>query len=140
MREDASAGAVIFRRAGEETVFLLLKYPSGHWDFAKGRIEHGETQVQAATREVMEETGIEDLAFVDGFEHRIEYDFEHAGESVHKQVVFFLAETSVEDVVLSHEHVDHAWMGFEEASAKVTFANARRVLAGAAHYLARTAS
>jgi 8-oxo-dGTP pyrophosphatase MutT (NUDIX family) len=50
------------------------------------------------------------------------------GRNVHKTVVFFLAETSVEKVTLSFEHQDYGWFDFEEASKKVTYPNARRLL------------
>lgn len=139
MREERSAGAVIFRRTGGGgeggMLFLLLNYPSGHWDFVKGKMEYGETRLQTASRETAEETGIMDLAFADGFEEYVEYEFQHRGEPVHKRVVFFLAETSTADVTLSHEHVGYAWMSLKEASERVTFDNARRVLAGAADHL-----
>jgi len=36
---EKSAGAVIFRKEQNEALFLLLHYPSGHWDFVKGKIE-----------------------------------------------------------------------------------------------------
>lgn len=140
MRQERSAGAVIYRYGGAGPSFLLLNYPSGHWDFAKGKIERGETELQAAVRETAEETGICDLRFADGFEQAIEYDFEHRGVPVHKQVVFFLAETRTEGVELSDEHVGYAWMSFEEARKKVTFESARAVLTGAKSHLPRTDS
>jgi len=48
-------------------------------------------------------------------------------------VVFFLAETGVSDadVVLSHEHVAFAFLPYEEAVKRVTFAGARQVLRAA---------
>ena len=38
---EKSAGIVLFRREGSENLFLLLHYPSGHWDFVKGHKETG---------------------------------------------------------------------------------------------------
>ena len=58
MIEEISAGVVIFRRENSRILFLLLHYPSGHWDFVKGKIEKGETFHQTAIRETKEETGI----------------------------------------------------------------------------------
>jgi diadenosine hexaphosphate hydrolase (ATP-forming) len=37
---------------------LLLQHVSGHWVFPKGHVEAGETQLQAALREIAEEAGV----------------------------------------------------------------------------------
>ncbi len=140
MLEERSAGAIIYRSGEDGPVFLLLNYPSGHWDFVKGKVEEGETDRQTAAREAREETGIDDLAFMEGFEQTIEYDFQHEGTPVHKQVVFFLAETGAQSIRLSDEHTGYTWMGFEGAMRRVTFDNARSVLTSARNHLSRASS
>jgi bis(5'-nucleosidyl)-tetraphosphatase len=107
---------------------LLLKYPAGHWDLPKGNIEKGEEPQQTMVREVREETGIVDLRIVPGFKRKIEYFYRREGKKVHKTVVFFLAETSVEKVTISFEHQDYGWFDFDEAVSKVTYPNARRLI------------
>ena len=59
--EETSAGAIIFRENNSSRLYLLLNYPSGHWDFVKGKMEEGELPHQTVIREAKEETGIEDL-------------------------------------------------------------------------------
>jgi diadenosine hexaphosphate hydrolase (ATP-forming) len=51
------AGGIVFNASGE---VLLIKYPGkrGAWDFPKGHIDPGETVIQAAVREVLEEGGV----------------------------------------------------------------------------------
>ena len=124
---EISAGVVIFRE-DSKLLFLLLYYPSGHWDFVKGKIEENENTHQTVVRETKEETGITDLDFVDGFEESIEYDFQYEGELIHKKVIFFLAKTSIEKIKISHEHLDYVWLEFEDALEKTTYQNARSVL------------
>ncbi|MCO5174925.1 MAG: NUDIX domain-containing protein [Trueperaceae bacterium] len=51
----AGAGGVVFGPGGK---VLLLRHGSGHWVFPKGHVEQGETQLQAALREVAEEAGV----------------------------------------------------------------------------------
>ena len=104
MIEETSAGIVIFRKEGTKNLFLLLHYPSGHWDFVKGKMEKGETTHQTAIREAKEETGITDITFVENFEEWIKYNFKYQGELVQKKVVFFLAETKTKEIKISHEH------------------------------------
>ena len=94
MREQKSAGIVLFRNASNKNEFLLLNYPQGHWDFVKGKVEEGETPYETASRETKEETGISDIEFIDGFEESVEYNFRFKNEDIHKTVVFFLAKTN----------------------------------------------
>lgn len=134
---EKSAGAVIFRNFHERIVFLLLHYPSGHWDFVKGKIEKNENPRQTVVREAKEETGISDLSFIDKFEERIEYDFQFEGELIHKKVIFFLAKTNTEKITISHEHVDYVWLEYKNALKKITYENAKSVLSKANQLLAK---
>lgn len=131
MIEERSAGIVIFRKENDKRLFLLLHYPSGHWDFVKGKIEKDENPREAAVRETTEETGIKMLNFIENFEDSIEYNYQFEGKLVHKEVVFFLAYTSETEITLSHEHVDYAWLPFEEAYKKTTYDNAKSILSRA---------
>lgn len=138
MIKETSAGIVLFRKENKKNQFLLLHYPSGHWDFVKGKMETGESTHETAIRETREETGITDITFLENFEEWIEYDFQFQGELVHKKVVFFLAETETTDVKISHEHSDYTWMDYNTAMNKATFDNARMVLTKANMLLAKT--
>ena len=128
MIEETSAGVVLFRREDSKILFLLLHYPSGHWDFVKGKMEEGETSHETAIRETMEETGITDIEFIDDFEEWIEYNFQFQGELVHKKVIFFLGETKTKEVLISHEHLNYVWVDYLTAMEKTTFDNAKTVL------------
>ena len=63
MAKEKSCGAVVFRK-DDEVKYLLLHYTPGHWDFPKGKQEIGETEEQAASREIEEETGIKGIEFI----------------------------------------------------------------------------
>jgi 8-oxo-dGTP pyrophosphatase MutT (NUDIX family) len=126
--EETSAGAVIFRRESEKIFFLLLHYHGGHWDFAKGKVEEGEKLIETARREIGEETGITNVVISSDFHEEIKYTFSHEQKIIHKKVIFFLAETETKDVTISHEHIDHVWLTFEDAMNKITYENARNIL------------
>jgi len=103
---EKSAGAVIFRKEQNEALFLLLHYPSGHWDFVKGKIEPEENLRQTILRETREETGITDLDFLDGFEESVEYDFQYDGKLIHKKVIFYLAKTNTKKITKLQFHMN----------------------------------
>ena len=138
MREQKSAGIVLFRNASNKNEFLLLNYPQGHWDFVKGKVEQGETPHKTALRETKEETGISDIEFIDGFEESVEYDFRFKNEDILKKVIFFLAKTSEKKISLSHEHDDFVWLEYDNALKKTTFRNAKNVLSKANEFLLNT--
>jgi 8-oxo-dGTP pyrophosphatase MutT (NUDIX family) len=138
MIEETSAGVVLYRIKDSQKLFLLLHYPSGHWDFIKGKMEKGETTKETAIRETREETGITDITFVKKFEEWIEYNFKYKGELVQKKVVFFLAETKTEEVKISHEHSGYTWLDYNTSMEKTTFDNAKTVLIKAKKLLSNT--
>ena len=138
MREQKSAGIVLFSNTSNKNEFLLLNYPQGHWDFIKGKVEQGETPRETASRETKEETGISDIEFIDGFEESIEYDFRFKNEDIHKKVIFFLAKTNEKKISLSHEHNDFVWLEYDDALKKTTFRNAKNVLSKANEFLLST--
>lgn len=132
---ESSAGMVLYRRTETENLFLLLKYPAGHWDFVKGHVESGETSREAAIRELYEETGIDDAVFVNGFRRRIKYTYRYGGRTRFKRVVFFLARTSTEKVRISEEHQTYMWCSYARSLNQVTFRNARYVLGSARRFM-----
>ena len=127
MKEEVSAGIILFNEI-DSRKFLLLNYPSKHWDFVKGKMEKGETPHQTAIRETNEETGISDVEFIDGFEEEIQYYFYADKQEIHKKVIFFLGKTKTIDVILSHEHLDYIWLDFDKALNKITYENAKNIL------------
>ncbi|HJW20018.1 MAG TPA: NUDIX domain-containing protein [Candidatus Nitrosotalea sp.] len=127
MLEERSAGSIIYRQTPQGKLYLLLNYPSGHWDFVKGNIEKGETFKQTVLREMREETGIVDITFVDGFEDKVEYHYQRDGQVIHKEVVFFVSNTKTDQVILSHEHRDYIWLNFNDALAKLTYKTAQNL-------------
>lgn len=135
MVDERSAGAVVFIHSGAEPEYLLLHYTSGHWDFAKGNIEAGETERQAAVREIREETCITDIEFIEGFTQKISYRYRRSRRLVDKEVTLFLARTKTRDVVISHEHIGFTWKKYDDAVKLLTYKNAKNLLAAAQNFL-----
>lgn len=140
MVDERSAGAVLFYAAGQEPEYLLLHYTAGHWDFPKGNIEIGESETEAASREIREETGISDVEFVDGFRHKISYKYRKGRRLVNKEVVLYLAKAKTKEVKLSHEHIGYAWKKYDDAMNQLTFKNAKNLLAAARDFLQKSSA
>lgn len=136
--KERSAGIVTYYGDPEATLeYLILHYASGHWDFPKGKLELGETEAEAAVRELHEETGL--TADLDtNFERKLHYFFRNKqGELISKTVVLFVGEASAKNVTISHEHIGYSWLPFEQAREQLTFKNAQRILSMAHNYISR---
>ena len=127
MIEERSAGVILFNKT-EGIQFLILKYPSGHWDFVKGNIEEGEKEKETVKRELFEETGINSLQIHQGFNEKAEYNYYKKNNKVHKIVSYYLAETNQKQVKLSFEHLDHKWSNYEDSMKLITFENSKEIL------------
>ena len=135
MASEKSCGAVLFKKRKDGIKYLLLHYTAGHWDFPKGNQEKNEKEEQTASREIKEETGIEEIVFADNFREIISYYYKRGGETIHKEVVFFLAQSATEEVTISKEHIGYAWKSYENAYKRLTFNNAKELLKKANDFL-----
>lgn len=106
-----SAGVVVVRRGPTGWLFLMLR-AYRNWDFPKGVMEPGEEPLEAARREVREETLIDDLQFTWGEEYR-----ETAPYSNNKVARYYVGETHTERVSLPvspelgrPEHNESRWL------------------------------
>lgn len=136
--KERSAGAVVFHIGADgKREYLLLRYGAGHWGFPKGHVEAGESDLEAAQRETVEETGIDASAqkILPGFEALTDYYFRRGTTIVEKEVRFFLCESATRDVRVSHEHTGYVWLPYEEALAQTSFEGPKRVIRDAHAFL-----
>ena len=110
-----SAGVVVVRREGNVRKYLLLR-AYNYWDFPKGVVETGEDPLEAACREVEEETCLGELDFRwgHGFSETEPY-----GQG--KVARYYMAETTQREIVLPispelgrPEHHEYRWASYQE--------------------------
>ena len=122
----AGAVAILYNK---DTRLVLagkrIAFPSGTWQFPQGGIEDGQTPLDAALDEVLEETGImltpDDLLY--SFAQWTVYEFKdttafHGRGQAHKWYVFaFSGEAKLRDPV-DQEFSELAWMAFDDVMAQ----------------------
>ena len=117
MEKRVAAGAVIYRVDEGENRFLLVYSERNQiWGFPKGHLDEGETEMDAARREIREEVGITELNFNEAFRAETDYEIERDGERYLKVAVYFLAETPTAEVNVDGEEItQYQWLNLEEA-------------------------
>lgn len=139
--EQISAGGVAFRiNKAEIEVAIVAVNPSLRWQLPKGLIDEGESEEQAALREVREEAGIE-CAIIEKLE-TVEYWYfaTQKGNSVryHKFVHFFLLEFISGDV-RNHDYeiAEARWVSPDKAIEMLAFKSEKDVVKKASDLIAK---
>jgi len=127
-----SAGGVLFDEEGRR-VYLIQKKERNEWLLPKGGIEEGESILEAAAREIAEETGYRRFVlYGPNPVNIVSYRFIEDGKRVEKRVYFFAArllscaqEMTVEMV---QEGLDGGWFTLEEAVQAATHEEVKETL------------
>ena len=140
-RVEISAGGVIYRDAQDGPEVCLIQTHGGKaWQLPKGIVERGEEAVEAAMREVLEETGLssELRQTLDRIEYWYVSNYDEGGPvRVHKWVYFYLLHyTGGETKDHDHEVDDACWFPIKEAPQLLSFENEQHVMRMAVESLA----
>ena len=122
--------AYVIRQTSEGPRYLLIrrcgKYLPGTWQMISGGIENGETAVEAAFREIQEETGLIPYALYSA--DAVETFYMQSNDKI-TFVPVFVGFVENPNVSLSpKEHDAYEWLPFEEAKDKLVWAEQRRVI------------
>lgn len=109
---------------------LMILHPEGHWGFPKGHVEFDENEINAAKRELFEETGIS-LNFVldtKKYRYTIIYLCKENGTIIKKSVTFFLGITCKTDVELDSHFKRYKWVDLDDIRDMELFEQYRQLL------------
>jgi 8-oxo-dGTP pyrophosphatase MutT (NUDIX family) len=131
VREQVSAGGVVFRLDNPRVDVVIVAVGNNRWQLPKGLVEKDEKPEIAAVREAREEGGV-DSEVVAHIE-TVEYWFAglDAGERVrfHKRVHFYLLRYLSGDTSDHDWEVNEArWVPIDDAASQLSFDNERRVV------------
>ena len=121
MKYEKSCGAIVV----EDGKVLLVKHNAGHWDFPKGHVEEGETEIETAIREIKEETNI-DIKIEKENKYISEYS---PKENVMKTVIYFIGEkVGGEDKPQIEEVSDVEWVDVNKAVERITHQKSKEIM------------
>jgi 8-oxo-dGTP pyrophosphatase MutT (NUDIX family) len=129
--KDKSVGVILYCNFPRSLKFLILKHKKGHWSFAKGHKDKGETAFETAKRELHEEAGIDDVEFIS---KRIllneDYTFVNKSKDiVKKEVRYFIARSKSKKVKIDNREITgYKWCTLNAAEKVITFRQSRKTL------------
>jgi dihydroneopterin triphosphate diphosphatase len=110
---------------GEFKLLLMKRVKGDFWCHVAGKIQAGETAIQAICREISEETQIqvEHLFSADYLEQ-----FYEAQLNVIEMIPAFVGYCMPDqNVILNHEHTAYQWCNLDEAQKLAVFTNQRKL-------------
>jgi 8-oxo-dGTP pyrophosphatase MutT (NUDIX family) len=118
-KSERACGVLLFQER-PRPAFLVLYRKDGSPDLPKGKVERGESDVQAALRELVEETGIraDQVRLTPGFSFENTYATrgKKSGEPVAKTVCLFHGVTLGPVSVVLESHKAYAWLPWTSLS------------------------
>ncbi len=139
-KKQVVAGFVVYRRTTDGIKYLLLYRRGNYWNFPKGHFKPGERSIDAALRELEEETGIKksELRIVPEFRAYERFYFRIGDQGIYDTVILFLAETHMADVrIAPREHSGFGWFLYHDALGIIgkKYGDTRKVLKQADDFL-----
>ena len=126
--EDESFGIIPLTQEGKTwKVFLILHKEGNHWGFPKGHRLSDEDGLQAAKRELKEETGLDTVRVIGESPIDEQYQFRRKGHIILKKVHYYPAIVSGEFKLQIEEVREGRWFTFEEALKQLTFKEGRSI-------------
>ena len=100
-----SCGAIVLRASGDKTEVLMLSHGSRGWVFPKNRPQEGESETDAAKREVLDTAGIE-IEILPGFR----FETGSGLKKEDRKMIYFLARPMTEELTVKNpDHSAPAW-------------------------------
>lgn len=121
-------------KGGEQKKYLILKRKL-HWrgyEFPKGGIEDGESELDAVKREVSEETGLK-IKRIKNFNKKGKYEYsrklpDRANVDGQEYSLYSVEVLDGEVIIDKHEHSDYQWLSYTDALRILSKSNQKECL------------
>jgi 8-oxo-dGTP pyrophosphatase MutT (NUDIX family) len=139
IKKDRSFGVIpVFSDAHGNFLFCLVMHADGHWGFPKGHVNDGESEKEAASRELREETGITDCDLSDQVFLET-YTFEKESVRYQKVVTYFLGTAHSTGGEIPEEFgseiMNVKWLPYPDAKTLITFPEGKAMFDQVIQYL-----
>lgn len=130
-----NAAVVVFNQEGQVLLFARADAQELEWQFPQGGIDEGETPLQAAYRELQEETGLTSVELVSQIPYGIKYKFSskviekfknlgrtNVGQEQYWTLFYFIGEDSEINFYTHPEEIEfkaYQWVDIEKSVARV---------------------
>ena len=115
----------VYKSGGDFHILCVKNTKSGSWGLPKGTPEGNETSIETATRELKEETGIENIEISSGKTFQEIYSFEEDGLTHHKTNTYYFG--FVKEMIDKQDNLDGVdearWIKIDEADQLFAFQN-----------------
>lgn len=124
--KEVSAGGMIYRQEDDGYYFVLILDAYGKWTFPKGKVQTGESLEVTASRELSEETGLQNLEVIT-YLGETQVKVHKPNETPYRKLIkYFLIKTGDKEIVVPKvgELQDVKWFSQNEARSTLGYENA----------------
>jgi dATP pyrophosphohydrolase len=129
IRSRGVTGVILAGRGEAARVLVLQRNKNtsrGLWSLVMGRLEKGESAIDAIRREMIEETGIKaEALYTTGW---VDTYFNAGANSIEMMPIFCAPFAEAPEVTLDHEHLAYRWLTFAEAIELLAYPGQRQAL------------
>lgn len=128
MKIETSYGIIpLSKRSGDWEVLLIKHRSGGYWGFPKGHQETGESPLETAERELLEETGLTVVKLLFNQPLSERYHFTVKGTLIEKSVHYFIEEVTGEVSLQTVEVLEANWLPIAKVNDILTYPSSKSI-------------
>lgn len=126
---EPTAGGIVYRKKGKNVEILMIQDAKDRWTIPKGHIEEGEAAEETAAREIIEETGLQDLRVLNWL-GKINFQYRRQQSLVLMTTDIFLVEAFGDtDKLIPEDWMNGIkWFSSKEALDKIAYEDINKII------------
>lgn len=129
LKREHSSGGIVIKEDASDVRVLLIKDGYGKWTWPKGKFKKGEGPLDAAKREIGEETGLRNIELISEI-GRTNYFYKRDDNLIYKTVLLYLFKNQGDEAleIQKSEIKDGRWYTKKEALRRLDYHGASGIL------------